>query len=56
MPDIISIELVTGYTTAVIGVEYPWGGYKESGLGKECSILGLEEYVQIKLISFDLGR
>jgi acyl-CoA reductase-like NAD-dependent aldehyde dehydrogenase len=45
-----------GINGGAIGVEYPWGGYKESGLGKECSILGLEEYVQIKLISFDLGR
>lgn len=40
---------------AVLGLEYPWGGYKESGLGKELSILGLEEYVQIKAIAFDLN-
>jgi acyl-CoA reductase-like NAD-dependent aldehyde dehydrogenase len=39
-----------------MGVEYPWGGYKESGLGKENSLLGFEEYVQVKLISFELPR
>jgi betaine-aldehyde dehydrogenase len=39
----------------ILGAEYPWGGYKESGFGKENSILGLEEYVQIKAISFDLA-
>jgi acyl-CoA reductase-like NAD-dependent aldehyde dehydrogenase len=45
-----------GINGATIGAEYPWGGYKESGLGKECSIMGMEEYVQYKLISFDLSR
>jgi len=34
--------------------EYPWGGYKESGFGKELSILGLEEYIQTKAICFDI--
>jgi acyl-CoA reductase-like NAD-dependent aldehyde dehydrogenase len=37
----------------ILGPEYPWGGYKQSGFGKENSILGLEEYVQVKAISFD---
>jgi acyl-CoA reductase-like NAD-dependent aldehyde dehydrogenase len=45
-----------GINGSAIGAEYPWGGYRESGLGKECSILGMEEYVQNKLVSFDLGR
>jgi acyl-CoA reductase-like NAD-dependent aldehyde dehydrogenase len=45
-----------GINGSAIGVEYPWGGYKESGLGKECSIMGMEEYVHYKLISFELGR
>jgi betaine-aldehyde dehydrogenase len=35
--------------------EYIWGGYKESGFGKEQSILGLEEYVQTKAIAFDIA-
>ena len=30
--------------------EFPWGGFKESGLGKETGVLGLEEYVQYKLV------
>ena len=36
--------------------EYPWGGYKESGFGKELSISGLEEFTQRKAIAFDLGN
>ncbi|MBN1188466.1 MAG: aldehyde dehydrogenase [Dehalococcoidales bacterium] len=30
--------------------EFPWGGYKESGLGKESGMLGLAEYTQLKLV------
>jgi betaine-aldehyde dehydrogenase len=36
------------------GIELPWGGYKESGFSKEKSILGMEEFIQLKVISFDL--
>jgi acyl-CoA reductase-like NAD-dependent aldehyde dehydrogenase len=38
----------------IIGNELPWGGFKESGFGKENHTLGLEEYTQLKLISLDL--
>jgi aldehyde dehydrogenase (NAD+) len=38
------------------GIDIPWGGYKESGFGKEKSWLGLEEYTQLKVISIDLTR
>jgi betaine-aldehyde dehydrogenase len=31
-------------------VEFPWGGFKESGLGKETGVLGLEAYTQTKLV------
>jgi betaine-aldehyde dehydrogenase len=30
--------------------EFPWGGFKESGLGKETGVLGLEAYTQVKLV------
>jgi acyl-CoA reductase-like NAD-dependent aldehyde dehydrogenase len=32
----------------------PMGGFKESGFGKEGSILGLEEYSQLKVISINM--
>ncbi len=38
----------------VIGTELPWGGFRQSGFGKENGVLGIEEYTQVKWISFDL--
>lgn len=37
-----------------ISAEQPWGGYKESGIGKEGSSLGILEYTQLKAISVAL--
>jgi betaine-aldehyde dehydrogenase len=28
----------------------PWGGYKQSGIGRELSLVGLEEYTEMKHI------
>ncbi len=38
-----------------ISAEQPWGGYKESGVGKEGSSLGILEYTQLKAISVNLA-
>ncbi len=35
--------------------ETPWGGFKESGFGKENSMYGLEEYTRLKVISLGMG-
>jgi acyl-CoA reductase-like NAD-dependent aldehyde dehydrogenase len=37
-----------------IGPEMPWGGFRESGIGKENSVVGLEDYTQLKLIAMEL--
>ncbi len=37
-----------------ISPEMPWGGFKESGIGKENSVVGLEEYTELKLIAMEL--
>ena len=34
--------------------ELPWGGYKESGIGKESSLYGLYEYTNIKRVQVKL--
>lgn len=36
------------------GPELPWGGYKESGIGKEGSIYNLYEYTNLKRVQVDL--
>ncbi len=37
-------------------VDIPWGGYRESGFGKENSMLGLEDFTQVKLVVIDLNQ
>jgi acyl-CoA reductase-like NAD-dependent aldehyde dehydrogenase len=32
----------------------PWGGYKESGIGKEHSQVGLYEYTNLKRVQIDI--
>ncbi|MDG6996108.1 MAG: aldehyde dehydrogenase family protein [Nitrososphaerota archaeon] len=38
----------------IVYPESPWGGFKQSGLGKELSPHALEEYTRLKHISYDL--
>ena len=38
------------------GTNLPHGGFKESGLGKEESFLGLEEYFQTKAVALDIAK
>src|SRR5699024_2693869 len=28
----------------------PFGGYKQSGIGRECGVYGMEEYLEVKAI------
>lgn len=34
--------------------EIPWGGFKQSGIGKENGVIGLEEYTQMKVVAINL--
>jgi betaine-aldehyde dehydrogenase len=37
-------------------VEAPWGGYKQSGIGRELGVWGVEEYLQVKQVHFNLNE
>jgi acyl-CoA reductase-like NAD-dependent aldehyde dehydrogenase len=39
----------------IVGHDLPWGGFKQSGFGKEDGVIGLEEYTQLKQIGVDLS-
>jgi acyl-CoA reductase-like NAD-dependent aldehyde dehydrogenase len=36
------------------GPEFPWGGFKESGIGKEGSLYGMLEFTNLKRVAVDL--
>jgi betaine-aldehyde dehydrogenase len=36
--------------------EAPWGGYKQSGYGRELGLYGIEEYLQIKQVNVNLNE
>lgn len=42
-------RLLTAST--VCGVDVPFGGYKQSGIGREMGVAGFEEYLEIKSIA-----
>jgi hypothetical protein len=42
-------------TTIVGGPEQPMGGFKRSGTGRECGMMGVEEYTETKSIHIALG-
>ena len=35
-------------------VESPWGGYKQSGQGREVSLQGIEEFLETKQVHINL--
>jgi betaine-aldehyde dehydrogenase len=37
-------------------VEAPWGGYKQSGIGRELGIWGVEEYLHVKQVHINLNE
>ena len=37
-------------------VEAPWGGYKQSGIGRELGQWGVEEYLQVKQVHINLSE
>jgi betaine-aldehyde dehydrogenase len=42
-------------TTIIGGPEQPMGGFKRSGNGRECGMVGIEEYMETKSIHVALG-
>jgi hypothetical protein len=56
----IALQLESGATTVNDHLythgqsETPWGGWKDSGVGRTHSALGLEEMTQAKLVNWDM--
>jgi len=34
--------------------EMPWGGYKQSGTGRELGLYGIENYLEVKQVNINL--
>ncbi|MCY7308551.1 MAG: aldehyde dehydrogenase family protein [Rhodoferax sp.] len=51
----IEAGTVSVNTPAVIGIEMPFGGYKQSGYGRELGIEGLDAYLQHKSVVMDIS-
>jgi succinate-semialdehyde dehydrogenase/glutarate-semialdehyde dehydrogenase len=48
---------MVGLNTGLISTEVaPFGGVKESGLGREGSHFGLDEYLELKMMCISLGQ
>src|SRR5690606_25189988 len=48
---------IVGINTGIISNEVgPFGGVKQSGLGREGSKYGIEEYLEMKYLCVDLGE
>jgi len=51
----IEAGTVSVNTPAVIGIETPFGGYKQSGYGRELGVEGLDGYLQHKSVVMDIS-
>lgn len=51
----IEAGTVSVNTPAVIGIEMPFGGYKESGYGRELGVEALDAYLQHKSVVMSVG-
>ena len=48
---------MVGINTGIVSTEVaPFGGVKESGIGREGSRYGLSEYQELKYVLLDLGK
>lgn len=46
-----------GINTGIISTEIaPFGGIKQSGLGREGSHFGIEDYLELKYLCMDVGQ
>jgi aldehyde dehydrogenase (NAD+) len=39
----------------VLTPDLPWGGFKESGIGKEGGLAGIKDYTQLKLVCLNIA-
>ena len=48
----LQIGKITINNYFAIGVDSPFGGFKQSGIGREGAKYGMEEYLELKTLSF----
>lgn len=48
------MQALLGLTAIATYNEAPWGGYKQSGIGRGLGTFGLEEFQEIKQININL--
>jgi len=51
----IEAGTVSVNTPAVVGIEMPFGGYKQSGYGRELGVEGMDAYLQHKSVVMDIS-
>lgn len=51
----IEAGTVSVNTPAVVGIEMPFGGYKQSGYGRELGLEGMDAYLQSKSVVIDIS-
>ena len=51
----LSFGMVAVNRTKVTGAPIPFGGYKQSGLGREGARLGMEAFMEVKYVCRDWG-
>ncbi len=54
--DELQAGTINSNNSNIMGAELPWGGFKESGFGKENSEHSVNDYTQLKVVTLDIEK